>query len=399
MTDQTAIDQTTEAEASGTYSKEVLFDRKTYQHILRKQITIEPHEGFRKHLLDIFKRRNVQYFDTNVQEFPIPRNLADGQVELPLIPLDQIKKKLKDISGKDRPTIGYIHFGAVRIQIKASFQKGIDTPIMLTLMHNRIRQRKDAIIGILKGNLIYQNLAFTLYPGFGIPIKDLDTSRALNLCYKFDRTDLLESLHQSPFTIYVMVSYTLCNTHIIDRFLDKDYIEINDIFSDACQEEPLARSCMISTSNRWTMDIQSKPLFNPNSGTTARYSVDGTTLRSYSQDRITRSLLPPSTNYQLVTKIYIATWQDGLIWINPAAQHNYAGTDLFPKITEHKLTYVPILLNSIERIIHLENQPFPTKADLLLGIKFLAETTYTITDKYLTIKINGVILQATQIHD
>lgn len=42
----------------------------------------------------------------------------------------------------------------------------------------------------------------------------------------------------------------------------------------------------------------------------------------------------------------------------------------------------------------IESEPFDTKVDLLLGMRFLTETTYTLTDKVLTIKLIGVILQA-----
>ena len=87
-------------------------------------------------------------------------------------------------------------------------------------MHNHISNRDEALIGILRGTLMYQNLGFITYPSYGIPIKDLDTNRTLNLSYNFSRTDLLGSLHHSPFTIYTLVSYMLSNTHMIDKFLD-----------------------------------------------------------------------------------------------------------------------------------------------------------------------------------
>jgi len=63
----------------------------------------------------------------------------------------------------------------MRIHIKASFQNGLDTPIIITLIHNRTVNRAEALNDILRGNLMYQNLWFTTYPGYGIPIKDLDT--------------------------------------------------------------------------------------------------------------------------------------------------------------------------------------------------------------------------------
>jgi len=53
-----------EGESSGTYSKEVLFDRKKYQNFLCKNMKITEQEGFRKTFLNIFKRKYIQYFGT-----------------------------------------------------------------------------------------------------------------------------------------------------------------------------------------------------------------------------------------------------------------------------------------------------------------------------------------------
>ena len=156
------------------YSKEVLFDRRKYQKIISKNIKIEPQERFWKNFLEIFKWKNILYFGTNVQEQPIPSHVAIGQVELPLITLDHVRRKIQTILEKDRHKIGYIHFGAVHIHIKASFQKGLDTPINVTLMHNCIANRAKALIGILRGNLMYQNIRFTTYPGYSLPLRDLD---------------------------------------------------------------------------------------------------------------------------------------------------------------------------------------------------------------------------------
>jgi len=71
----------------------------------------------------------------------------------------------------------------------------------------------------------------------------------------------LESLHHSPFTIYTMVSYMLSNTHIIDQFLDKEEIELDDIFSDICEVQQVSRSA-IQPMTEWQIDIQKKPLLD-----------------------------------------------------------------------------------------------------------------------------------------
>jgi len=163
--------QMKKAESSGIYSKDVLFDKKTYQKILSKSLKMDSHEGLKRGFLTLFKRANMQYFRTQIMQQPISSLLATGQVEIPLITLDQIKRKLQDIPSKDRSKIGYIHLGAIRIYIQASFQKGLDTPITLTLMHNRIRNKAEALLSILRRNLKYQKLGFTIYPGFGLPLR------------------------------------------------------------------------------------------------------------------------------------------------------------------------------------------------------------------------------------
>jgi len=87
---------------------------------------------------------------------------------------------------------------------------------------------------------------------------------------------------------------------------------------------------------------------------------------------------PKLSQYSLVTKIYITKWCDGLVWINPAIQQNCFDHDLYPQTKN----IIPIIFGSIERIVHIEPEPFTMKADLLLGMRFLAETTYSLSNKY-----------------
>jgi len=127
-----------------------------------------------------------------------------------------------------------------------------------------------------------------------------------------------------------------------------------------------------------------------------RYSIDGSTLR-FLPPRTAHS--PKPNNYQFVTKLFTTSWSDRLIWINPSLQHNYIGPDLFAQIQEHKAQYVSILLGSAEQIVHIESSPLPSKADLILGLRFLTTVTYTETDSVLTIKHNGNIIQAVRTYD
>jgi len=275
---------------------------------------MDSHDGFKRGFLNLFKRTNIQYFGTRIMEQSILGHLATGQVELPLITLDQVKWTLVRIPSFERSKIGYIHLGAVRIHIQASFQKGLDTPITLTVMHNRIRNIAEAVLGILRGNLKYQKIGFTVYPGFGLAISDLDPCRALNLGYDFPRADLLESLSHASFTIYTMVSYMLSNTHIIDWFLDKNEIEIDDIFSDVCEVQHVAPHTLAKVEPIRELDIRIKPILDHTISMPHHYSIDGSTLWFLPP----KSAHSPNTNYQFVTKLFITSWSDSLIWINPS---------------------------------------------------------------------------------
>jgi len=52
-----------------------------------------------------------------------------------------------------------------------------------------------------------------------------------------------------------MVSYMLGNTRRIDKFLEKDEIEIDDIFSDVCEIQQISHSCVPRLTPEWEIDI------------------------------------------------------------------------------------------------------------------------------------------------
>ena len=179
----------------------------------------------------------------------------------------------------------------------------------------------------------------------------------------------------------------LTNTYIIDRFLDKDEIEIEDIFFDVFEIQHISPQTLPRVEPKVELDIGLKPILSRTISMAHRYSIDGLTLRFIAPSRpaITTNTC---TNYQLVTKLFIISWVDGLIWINPSLQHNYIGPELFSEIQVQKAQYVSILLESTEHIVHIESSPLPTKANLVLGLRFLSDLTYTTTDYALSIKIN-----------
>ena len=72
---------------------------------------------------------------------------------------------------------------------------------------------------------------------------------------------------------------------------------------------------------------------------------------------------------------------------------------MFAQIQKHKAHYVSILLDSTKQIVYIESTPLLTKADLVLGLMFLKNLTFTTTDQVLSTKINGRIIQPIRTHD
>ena len=67
-------------------------------------------------------------------------------------------------------------------------------------MDNRIINREEACLGILRGNLQYGKLKFYIYPRISYHIQDKDFDKTLSLIQDFKRKDFFK--HQNrPYSI------------------------------------------------------------------------------------------------------------------------------------------------------------------------------------------------------
>ncbi|KAJ9547535.1 hypothetical protein OSB04_020078 [Centaurea solstitialis] len=124
-----------------------------------------------------------------------------GSIFLPLITREEINRNLQKIDPKIRSTLSVVHLGAIKILLKSEFQEGIDSPIKMALVDNRINDKKDCILGAARGNLAYQIFMFFVYPKF-------------------------------KFSITYLVAYALTNSHHSIDYKKSEYIEIDDVFSE-----------------------------------------------------------------------------------------------------------------------------------------------------------------------
>ena len=109
--------------------------------------------------------------------------------------------------------------------ISATFREGIDTPIDLALLDNRIINKKEAILGIIRGNLKYQKLIFNIFPKIACNLANRDFDRTLSLIQDFKRQEFMRE-ENKPYSIIYKIDYALSNTHHIEYFSQKNYIDL-----------------------------------------------------------------------------------------------------------------------------------------------------------------------------
>ena len=76
-----------------------------------------------------------------------------NKIEIPLLEKRELLKRIAKIDEKERCKIRWIYIGSIQMLISATFREGIDTLIDLALLDNRITNKKEAILGIIRGNL------------------------------------------------------------------------------------------------------------------------------------------------------------------------------------------------------------------------------------------------------
>lgn len=210
--------------------------------------------------LNILKRKNNIFYFVSTKEMHVDIKDTKGSVFLSLINREEIRKNLLKIDSKIRSTISTVHLGAVKILLKSEFQEGIDSPIKMALIDNRIKDRRDCILGAARGNLAYQKFMFSVYPKFGLSLdtKNLDT--VLSFVHQFERENLMDA-GDKVFSISYVVAYALTNSHHSIDYKKSEYIELEDVFADIGSVEEKQFSEISPLEDSWAIDIaRNKPL-------------------------------------------------------------------------------------------------------------------------------------------
>ena len=423
--DDTLIDN--QIEQTGEFKQEILIDKKKLKKIQHENFSLSNYSGFNVSTFDkigIIPRKHHLYYGLNIQERVLEVSMTSNKVMIPLLSKKDIQNRLQKIKPDIRDKLGWIHIGAIQIIIKSTFKEGLDTPIELALMDNRIHNREEACLGILRGNLQYGKLKFNVYPRISYHIHDKDFDKTLSLLQDFKRKDFFKQ-QNSPYSITYVISYAISNTHHSDCFVIKDTIDFPYLFNEVCQiQMPTLSKIEEIESRPLTLDLQDKPLINTYLQTPHRLSFTKTGVISNPSNRV---VTPNRYNTMIIAKDdnlqnykIQGEYFNGIkfmpvnMLIDTGANGNYISHKLCTHIPKYKLdephqyTNFNGELHEIDEAIEtnikfghdiipirllIENEGYNDSLEIMLGTTFLEKVKpYQITSYGLKITYNGRLI-------
>nr|ADZ44588.1 movement protein [Dahlia mosaic virus] len=218
-----------------------------------KQVFNQPN-SLQRLVSKTFSRKNNIFYCFNTEKLSVDIKDTTREVYLPLLTKGEIARRLLTIKPELRKTMNMVHIGAVKILLNEQFRDGINFPIKMALVDNRIINRQDALLGTVQGNLAYGKFMFAVYPKFALHRDSKDFEKTLSFIHQCERTDLMEPGNK-VFTINYLISYALTNsTHSI-KYKEKESITIEDVFSEigTVEESKFAEPSQLQ--ENWAINI------------------------------------------------------------------------------------------------------------------------------------------------
>ena len=313
----------------GDFSQDILFDSQLFKKIKKADYSITEYSGFNRKLWEKFGlRKNIMYYGLSLKEKALNIEITSNKIEIPLLEKRELIQRISKINEKDRCKIGWIYIGSIQMIISATFREGIDTPIDLALLDNWIVNKKEAILGIIRGNLKYQKLIFNVYPKIAYNLADKDFDRTLSLIQDFKRQDFMREGNK-PYSITYKIAYALSNTHHIEYFAQKDYIDLPLLFHEIGRAYPPETSS-IRFENDFLLDIGDKPKYLDSGPSCSSSRL--TLTNDFIHPRVTFNTLEQPkkiTNYKIKGEYYNGHyWQQIDILIDTGASSSYIAKGL-----------------------------------------------------------------------
>ncbi|KAL0415912.1 UNVERIFIED_CONTAM: movement protein [Sesamum latifolium] len=173
--------QTSES-LSGFFSRMTL-SNKTMARIMRQDSNLNPYDGFMigrigrvLNQIGLNQRKHHIIYNVSLGEFAIPMELTENMMEMQLIPKEEILEELSKLREEVALTIKWIHIRTIEVVIKATFKKGINSEIHLSIMNRRINNLRDGCLGTMICNLYAGKLMFDIHSRIAYNLADQDFS-------------------------------------------------------------------------------------------------------------------------------------------------------------------------------------------------------------------------------
>ncbi|GJZ58087.1 hypothetical protein Tco_0613581 [Tanacetum coccineum] len=275
--DETENHQITFSELRHGFNVSFMIKQDLLNKISKQKLLLNKEQAFKIPrtcgLLKPLRQKNENFYFVNSKEMHVDISETTGAVYLPLITKDEINKSLSKINSDIKNKISCVHLGAVKFLIKSEFRSGIDTPIKMVLLDNKIESKKDCILGIARGNLAYSRFMFTVYPQYGISLDSKDLDQVLAFVYEFERPDLMKP-DNKVFSITYLVAYALTSSHHSIDYKKKEYIKMDDLFTEIVSVEGSKFATIKPIDETWAINIaKDKRLIGQKPSTQVRRNI------------------------------------------------------------------------------------------------------------------------------
>ena len=230
-----------EGENRHGYFSHLTLSQNMIDKIMKKTLNIQKYQGFSASHIDqvlqnfsMRNRKSYVVYGITRREMSLPIEYTGNQVEMQLIPREDVGRDLANMKPEVAQKMCWIHIGAIQLVLKSTLSTGVDAPINIAVCDRRIRDLESSVLGTISGNLYAGKVVGIIYPKIAYNLNDTHFSRALTLYQDFKRQDLMEDGNR-PYSITYQVSYALSNSHHTELFLGKQFIEIPDIFKSVTE--------------------------------------------------------------------------------------------------------------------------------------------------------------------
>lgn len=240
-------------------SQTLSFKPETYQKIQNEKEELSVKKIFK---INWFERNKEIRYIAQKHENIIDTTSVNGRAKISLITDEIIKRELRKLSTKEAKKYRNIYFGGVEFTIKAYFQRNIDTPIQIYILDDRILGNlQDALISVIKGNLIYQKLKFTVQPDFSISLKDEHKELALTLYYKLDGIKMPPG--SKVISIETKMIYALTGNHHVTKQHELNIL-VPKMYQEILEQIEHKENSQITIPEEIYMDFNTRTIKPPN---------------------------------------------------------------------------------------------------------------------------------------